>query len=331
MYIPENDNNDVIEEIEEIDGAGEDGLDSDIDGDQDEVTEDESEDDDDDDENQGDPDDLADAFSRLRQMDKENSSDDVEGPGDDGSEDDEADDEDDEAADDEGYGDDRGSSDGNDPAEYQAARQNIIKSVNAIAMSKARKKFEDEGIREFTIGDIYQRTEDGRVIYNNPDDPKRPFSSRMEAQQWIDSFNRQVAQSMVSEARKYQKETMKSAAPMIRLMDFAPTYDQMDSDVRGVLDDLIEDYEVKTSDGRVIGYNCDLNKMAAKAYKLAEKYRHTSRSEKKKATMKKSPEQKRPALDARSRGSSQSGAGSSEPRSLQEAFGILRKMNNGRN
>ena len=168
------------------------------------------------------------------------------------------------------------------------------------------------------------------MIYRNPDDPIRPFSNRMEAQQWIDSFNKQVQQSLVEEAKKHRKEALKSAAPMLRLMEFAPVYDQMDPDARAVLDDLIEDHEVKLSNGKVIGYNCDLNKMAAKAYKLAEKYNHTSRGGKKKGTMKKPGPQKRPAVDIRSSGSSRTGSVDSEPQTMEQAFARLREINKGR-
>lgn len=331
MYIPEEN----VELPEDVD-IDETEVDEETDEEADEDADEEAEEADD----LGEPVDLASAFDRLRQMDAEDSSDAM---GDDG--DDEGDGEDDEpgdgdenenagdygeSSDDEGYADDRGSSDAYDPTQYQLASQGIVNSVNQLAIARARQQFEKEGIREFNMGDLYERTQDGRVVYRNPDDPNRPFSNRMEAQQWIDSFNKQVQQSLIEEAKKHRKEALKSAAPMLRLMEFAPVYDQMDPDVRAVLDDLIEDYEVKVSNGKVIGYNCDLNKMAAKAYKLAEKYSHTSHSQKKKGTMKKSGAQKRPAVDIRSSGSSRTGSMDSEPQTMEQAFARLREINKGR-
>lgn len=330
MYIPEEN----VEIPEDVD-IDETEVDEETDEEADEDAEEEAEEADD----QAEPVDLASAFDHLRQMDAEDSSDAVgdDGDGGDGEDDEPGDgDEDDDAEDygespdDEGYADDRGPSDAYDPAQYQLASQGIVNSVNQLAIARARQQFEKEGIREFNMGDLYERTQDGRVVYRNPDDPNRPFSNRMEAQQWIDSFNRQVQQSLVEEAKKHRKEALKSAAPMLRLMEFAPVYDQMEPNVRAIMDDLIEDYEVKVSNGKVIGYSCDLNKMAAKAYKLAEKYNHTSHSQKKKGTMKKSGTQKRPAVDIRSSGSSRTGSMDSEPQTMEQAFERLRQINKGR-
>lgn len=331
MYIPEEN----VEIPEDVD-IDETEVDEETDEEEaDEDAEEEAEEADDQDE----PVDLASAFERLRQVDTEDTADPLGDGGNEGDEDaddagDGGEDEDagdyGESADDGGYSDDRGSSDAYDSTQYQLASQSIVNSVNQLAIARARQQFEKEGIREFNMGDLYERTQDGRVVYRNPDDPNRPFSNRMEAQQWIDSFNKQVQQSLVEEAKKHRKEALKSAAPMLRLMEFAPVYDQMDPDARAVLDDLIEDYEVKLTNGKVIGYNCDLNKMAAKAYKLAEKYNHTSHSQKKKSTMKKSGAQKRPAVDIRSSGSSRTGSMDSEPQTMEQAFARLREINKGR-
>lgn len=330
MYIPE-ENVEIPEDVDIDETEVDEETDEEADEDADEETEEDAD--------QDEPADLASAFDRLRQMDAKDPSDavgdggDEEEEGADGGEggDEDGDAEDyGESADDGGYADDRGPSDAYDPAQYQLASQGIVNSVNQVALSRARQQFEKEGIREFNMGDLYERTQDGRVVYRNPDDPNRPFSNRMEAQQWIDSFNKQVQQSLIEEAKKHRKEALKSAAPMLRLMEFAPVYDQMDPDVRAILDDLIEDYEVKVSNGKVIGYSCDLNKMAAKAYKLAEKYTHTSHAGKKKGTMKKSGAQKRPAVDIRSSGSSRSGSMDSEPQTMEQAFARLREINKGR-
>ena len=82
------------------------------------------------------------------------------------------------------------------------------------------------------MNDLYERTSDGRVIYHNPDDPNRPFSSRMEAQSWIDSFNGQVRNELKRRALEIRNEDAGSILPSLRLMDFAPSYDAMDDAVR---------------------------------------------------------------------------------------------------
>ena len=277
------------------------------------------------------PENLADAFSRLRQVDTGDTESDVddgsEVDGGDGSQEDDEPDEADETAEDGGYDADRGPSDGVDTARYQDSQQAIIRQLNQQAVEEARAMFRKDGIREFTMDDVYQRTQDGRVVYRNPDDPNRPFSSRMEAQQWIDSFNKQVRDALVRQATEIRDRNAKAAMPALRLLQFAPVYDVMDPAIREVFDDLIEDYEIKNRAGKVVGYSCDLEKMAMKASRLATKYNHHSQSKGKNGTVKKSGPQKSPAMDARTRGSAPSSSVDGEPRTLEEAMRRLHEMN----
>ena len=285
-------------------------------------------------EGDADPQSLADAFSRIHQMDSGDAEDTVG----DGSEVDDGDlgdgdgeaeehDEADEAAEDGGHDADRGPSDGVDTARYQASQQAIIQQLNQQAVREAREMFRKEGIREFTMDDVYQRTQDGRVVYRNPDDPNRPFSSRMEAQQWIDSFNKQVQDALVKQATEIRDKNAKAAMPALRLLQFAPVYDVMDPSIREVFDDLIEDYEIRNRAGKVIGYSCDLEKMAMKASRLATKYNHHSQSKGKSGTVKKPGPQKSPAMDTKARGSAASASVEGEPKTMEEAMKRLREMN----
>lgn len=331
MYIPDDDDiklDDIdteVEEEEEEEGAdgGEEAGESDGDA--------EAEDD-----GEADPQSLADAFSRIHQVDSANSSEAMgaeESGADSGDADGEAAEDGDEAdeeaepSEDGGYDADRGPSDGADAARYQASQQAIIQQLNQQAVREAREMFRKEGIREFTMDDVYQRTQDGRVVYRNPDDPNRPFSSRMEAQQWIDSFNKQVQDALVRQATEIRDKNAKAAMPALRLLQFAPVYDVMDPSIREVFDDLIEDYEIKNRAGKVIGYSCDLEKMAMKASRLATKYNHHSQSKGKSGTVKKPGPQKSPAMDTRARGSAASAPAEGEPKTMEEAMQRLREMN----
>lgn len=328
MYVPNNEATEVVEDDLDFEGTEEEVEETD--GELADVEEEEDE---------AEPSDLAEAFARIRGMDAANSSEAMgaEGSGaDSGDDDDEAAEEGDEAdedaesSDDEGYGDDRGhpaSYGSAGPADYQSTQQAIVEQLNRSAVAQARKQFADQGIREFTMNDIYERTQDGRVVYRNPDDPNRPFSSRMEAQQWIDSFNSQVKQELQRVALNIRNENLKGIAPSIRLLQFAPVYDEMSDAVREIFDDLIEDYEVRNNRGEVVGYSCDLNRAAAKAERLASKYNRNSHGPKKSATVKKSGPQKSPAVDIRSRGSAAGSKPDREPETLGEAFKILREMN----
>ena len=327
MYIPEEDEDTKLDDID-TEETEVDEEDVDV---EDEDDDDETDDSEDESDDQDEPDDLADAFSRLRQMDEDDAEGDVEGgEGADDDVDDETDDadaEDDLATDDGGYDVDGGSAGYPDAAQYQASQQAIVDQLNRQAIAQARQQFQKDGIREFTMDDIYERTSDGRVVYHNPDDPNRPFSSRMEAQQWIDSFNKQVQSALIQTATQIRDKNAKAAMPALRLLQFAPVYDVMDPAIREVFDDLISDYEVKNRGGKVVGYSCDLEKMAMKAARLAKKYNNSPRKASSNAKMRKQKARKSPALDMKGKGSARNSKANDEPQTMEEAMKRLNEIN----
>ena len=283
---------------------------------------------------EADPEDLAGAFARLREVDADDAEADVDGG--DGADDGEGEDGDvadadgDTAPDDGGYDADGGLAELPDTARYQASQQAIVDQLNRNAVAQARQQFQKDGIREFTMDDIYDRQQDGRVVYRNPDDPNRPFANRMEAQQWIDSFNKQVQSALIKTATEIRDKNAKAAMPALKLLQFAPVYDVMDPAIREVFDDLIEDYEVKNRAGKVVGYSCDLEKMAMKAARLAKKYNNSPRKTKVNGKVRKSGPQKSPALDTRSHGTAAGSKGDREPQTMEEAMKRLREINGGK-
>lgn len=329
MYIPDKDDDKGLDGIEpedlEIDDEG-------IDPDDEPWTEEDDEDEDDDEEGEeedNEPEDLAAAFRRVQSMDKEDPEDSVDDRGEDPEGDaDDQDGEDDSEVDDGNVDDDRGSSALPGEIDYVAVKRGLIENLNKSAIAKAAKEFRDAKIREFQMNDLYERTSDGRVIYHNPDDPNRPFSSRMEAQSWIDSFNGQVRNELKRRALEIRNEDAGSILPSLRLMDFAPSYDAMDDAVREMFDDLIEGYEVLDSNGNVVGYNCDLDKMASKAERLASRFSKAKPSKRRtKATKTVNEGTRQPSLDMRSHGSGGNGKMKREPQTLEEAMLRLRQQN----
>lgn len=305
---------------------------------EDEEAEEEEEESDGADDDEGEPEDLASAYLRLRKMDADDSYEPVES-GEDGEEEPEPDDgseegddeaeEEPEAADDGGYEDDRGSSDDAGGAGYVDTIKVLGQAIQRQAIQAAALKFKEDGIREFTMNDIYQRTQDGRVVYRNPDDPNRPFSNRMEAQQWIDSFNKQVRSELQKLAQGYYRENLKQVAPTVRMLRFGERFDRMPKQTQELFDDLIEDYEIRDRDGNIIGYRCDLDKMADKAERLSAKYSTPSR--KSSAKIGKQKPQRKPALDTRASGSRSGGKKDIEVKDMSDAFLAIRKMNGGTN
>lgn len=326
MYIPGKDDDD-----ENIDGLEPEDIeidDEDAELDDEEESEEEDEEEEDEDETDG-PEDLAAAFRRVQGMDKEDPEDsmgdrgeDVEGySNDQGGEDDSE-------TNDGDADDDRGSSALPGEIDYVAVKRGIIENLNKSSIARAINEFKDAGIREFQMKDVYERTSDGRVIYHNPDDPNRPFSSRMEAQSWIDSFNVQVRTELKRRALEIRNESANAVMPSLRIMDFAPSYDAMDDSVREMFDDLIEGYEVLDSNGNVVGYNCDLDKMAAKAERMASRFSRPKSSKRSaRATRPDNAGTRQPSLDMRSHGSGGNGKMKREPQTLEEAMLRLRQQN----
>lgn len=269
------------------------------------------------------PDDLASAFAALQRSRQDDADGDV-GDGGDDSDDNEEEEDDDEALDDEGQDADGGPGDGYAGADYQALQDQLTAEVNRAAMQQAVAEYQRDGIRPITMNDLYQRDQStGRVTYINPDDSSRPFSSRMEAQQWIDSFNSQLRQEIQARARAVSRELSEQMAPARRLLAFAPTFDAMDAQTREVFDDLVEGFEVCNQRGDVVGYTCDLNRMAERARRMAEKYGRKGGGNG--ATRRE--EQRKPAEDLRSHGSASARRKdpNREPKDLNEAFEIMRE------
>lgn len=308
-FVLEDEDVDEVDETEEVEDsdAGEVG---DVDGD----------------EGGEEPEDLASAFAALQRSRQEDADGDLEGAGDGGDpgDDDAADDDDeeDEALEDDRQDPDGGPGDAYAGADLQAVEQQLTQQVSQLAIRQAAAEFQQEGIRPITMNDLYRRDEKtGRVVYQNPDDPSRPFSSRMEAQQWIDSFNSQLRQEVQAKARELNRELQKQVAPTRNLIRFVPRYQGMSQDAQEILDDLIEGSEVRNARGEVVGYTCDLDAMANRAERMASKYSRGGGSGKTRAK-----QQRRPATDMRSHGSaSEPRKLDREPRDINEAFQIMRE------
>lgn len=277
------------------------------------------------------PEDLAAAFAAVQRAGKGEPASDLDSAGDgaDPGDDDAAVDDDEpyEAMEDDRQDSDGGPGDAYSGADYQAVQEKLRRDVAQVALQQAATEFHNEGIRAINMNDLYsQDRQTGRVTYRNPDDPSRPFASRMEAQQWIDSFNSQLRQEVQKRAREINRDLTRQVAPAQRLLQFVPTYQSMPADVQEVFDDLIEDYVILNASSQVVGYSCDLDKMASKARRIAEKY--VAKSSDKAAAKAKAAPQRRPATDMRSHGTRTSGGRvtTEEPKTLEEAFRIMREQ-----
>lgn len=268
------------------------------------------------------PSDLADAFARYREAQREGAEEAADEGGD-NAEEEEDEDPDEDSEDylpDDGDGGDSEIAEVGDDIDATAALTNFVQDIQRQAIEAARQDFSRQGIRQFSVRDLYSKDDRGRAVYQNPDDPDRPFANRMEAQSWVNSINEQIQQEMVQVAQKHQEALLKSNAPSIRLLQFYPTYRSMDPVQREVLDDLIEDYEIKKN-GKVVGYSCDLDRMARTAARMAKR-----RQDSKPRRGRPKKRDDGPSLDMRTKNSSTRKKERKEPRDLSEAMQMYNEM-----
>lgn len=211
------------------------------------------------------------------------------------------------------------------------ARQELMKNIQQEAHAKVQKMFQDAGVRLMDISDLYEKDErSGRVTFRNPDDPDRPFSSRYEAQQWVDSMNKQVNSRFRQEVLRTQQEIAKNMQPTFEIIDFAPQWQQMSPIEKEVFDTIIEPYAIRDKNGQTVGYNCNLQAAARQASVLCQKFDKKVSGGMQQAQQQVQPKQQRqvkpavmPAMDA------PTGSGNSnlddEPKTLEEAMMKLRK------
>lgn len=213
------------------------------------------------------------------------------------------------------------------------AYENEIKSnVESQAISEMAQAYIQKGFRhtgdklgaDINQSDICKRDSEGRPHYYNPD-TGREFTGDdpgAQAQAWCDRYNKQLADAFNNSCQKYIDHLMEEQQPMIDMLKFEPTYDNLDPIRQSMLDNLLEDYEI-VKNGEVVGYSCDLNKALAAVNRqvktIQEKYRMSKPAETEAAPAK--PEPKGPALDMKKAASDASKPGKKpEFKSIAEAM-----------
>lgn len=197
-------------------------------------------------------------------------------------------------------------------------------SIQYQAQQNVLGKFKDNNIKIMDVGDLYERREDGTVVFNNPDDPNRPFGSRAEAQTWIDSMNRQIRAAFDQEVYNETQRIYSGALPAINLLKFAPIYDAMDKPTQDIFDDLIEPYSIVNGSGEVIGFNCNLATMARQAIQMVQRYGIGQGGEQPAQQQKQKDQASGPAMDLKS--GNGSSADDAEPANLAEALMMVNKQ-----
>ena len=211
------------------------------------------------------------------------------------------------------------------------ARRALLQQANQYAQNQVKQMFEKQGVKLMDISDLYSRDDrNGTVTFRNPDNPNRPFESRYEAQQFCDSINKQINARYQQEVRKAQQQAIQAMAPQFALLDFAPTYNAMSKTEQEIFDALIEPYSLVDNQGKVVGFQCNLNVMGQQAKKFASKFSPAASSnsvQPEAQTKQKTQKPTTPALDMPS--AAGSSAEDDEPKTLEEAFSRLNKVKKG--
>ena len=219
----------------------------------------------------------------------------------------------------EGTGDLGGSTTPEPTVDYNSYKENLIQQIQQDAQRNIAKKFNDNKIRIMSVGDLYQRNDDGTVMFINPDNPNRPFESRSQAQEWVNSMNQMIRDEYQKEVTLEMQNLYRDAAPVIATMEFAPTYEAMDEITKNVFDSMIEPYSVFNANKEVIGFNCNLNAMAQQAAKIVQQF--APQQAQLQQTQQASTDE--PAMDLKG-GASESNQ-NTEPTNIQEAWQMLNK------
>ncbi|WP_322154367.1 hypothetical protein [Paratractidigestivibacter sp.] len=211
--------------------------------------------------------------------------------------------------------------------DYSSYETGLTNSIKKQAEANVTKLFHDNEIRYWKISDLYSRDErTGEVLYRDPDSGEREryFDRRGEAEAWIQSKNKEINDTYREMVRAESQKLNKDYAPIMRMYQFAPTWNQMSADEQFVFNQIVAPYAIQ-SNGQTIGYNVDLMAVAKQARNIASSYNTRSilNAGRNKGGKKKQQEATGPAVDMDSRGSTDTD--SAEPKNLAEAFSMINK------
>ena len=208
-------------------------------------------------------------------------------------------------------------------AEY---RDGLVEEVRDRAVADMAQEFIKRGIRHtngklgasINDADICKRDEDGTPRFYNPE-TGREFTGdnpRRQAQEWVDDYNKELAQAFNQACENYSAELMKQDQPTIAVLEFASTYDKLDPLRQQMFDEVISDYEIKDGN-EIIGYSCDLNKALGVVNRQVERIQAWGKAN---ASNSASNESSGPALDMKNSAGAVAPKQGQAPKSLEEAM-----------
>lgn len=232
---------------------------------------------------------------------------------------------------------DDGSSGFVEAIDFNAFKQDLLRNVQRNAAAQVRKEFDDQNIGYYSAAELTVRDEQtGQVRFRNPDvqDERNPdyyFKSRADMMSFIQAWNQGVDFEYRKAVNEKQQQLLMYEAPKARLVDFMPKWQAMDDVTKQVFDSLLEGHEVRDASGKEIGFNVNLDAVAAQAAKIARSFgggvqvaQEQAGQDSGKAA---APTAGGPAMDMRT-GNGKS-ADEKEPKTIGEALAMLDKKNKG--
>lgn len=157
--------------------------------------------------------------------------------------------------------------------EINEYKDNLERNVQAQTLADVSAAYIKKGARHTNgkLGasindiDICKRDSDGVPRFYNPE-TGREFTGdnpRRQAQEWVDDYNKQLADSFNQTCQDYSQRLLKEQGVGLAVIEFAPTYEKLDPVRKAMFEAVIEDYEIRDNDNDIIGYSCDLNKALA--------------------------------------------------------------------
>lgn len=206
--------------------------------------------------------------------------------------------------------------------------QDVLKNIRNQVIQEKSKEWSEKGYKTFKVRDLARRDEQtGRIFYVNPNDnPKdweRPGYQGLtleQAKTWCDVTNQDLNDQWRQECKELEQQYIEDAMPTLRLAAFAPVYQGMSQVEKDVVDEMTAPYAIIDANGRITGYNCDLNSVANIARSVAKRIGSASPAPAPVNNV------RQPATDARSSAGGSSKKGLREPKDLSEAMEILWEM-----
>lgn len=205
-------------------------------------------------------------------------------------------------------------------------RESLRKSVEEQTIRDVANAYLKKGVRNTngklgaTVNDpdICKRDRDGVPRFYNPD-TGREFTGdnpRRQAQEWVEDYNRELAKSFNKTCQDYSEKLMQEQGHGLAVIEFAPKYAELDPVRKAMFEAVIEDYEIKDSDGDLVGYSCDLDKALAAVNRQVKMMQTRFKTAAKPAEGKPTG----PALDMKSTGSTSDSDKKPEFKSIAEAM-----------